>query len=308
MRRKVAIGIGVVAFIVLCALVAANLQEILGEPKSNYQTYYGPGYGRSGLSSFFAQTLESIEAFWTAIASLVGIIASVLLYLQIVSGNEAVEQTKRSSQYYIDGERGFLSLHSPYVTKDKDDTELFNFQIENIGRGPVSIFGEKVWAWYYYPLTKIDPVMGLGQFEKLFILLKAGGSIATDILKGAAFTRTPVSIQKYYDGCTEDVLFQGFIHYKTALGTKHTYAFTGYYDRERGTLTYYNGKDEPELYNYDIPYVEPTGKVKITRTSKKKFLWWTWWGSEVAEIDTKDRETKPRWKRTRSHPAFRKRK
>ncbi|MBL7952078.1 MAG: hypothetical protein JNM62_10190 [Flavobacteriales bacterium] len=96
--KRVAILFACIAFLLLVGLVSVNLIEITTEGYQHYYSYQDADHKTFNPASFYRLTIESAEAFWTAIASLIGIIGSAMLYLQILSSNAAVEETKKGVQ------------------------------------------------------------------------------------------------------------------------------------------------------------------------------------------------------------------
>lgn len=117
------------------------------------------------LCSFFRDTLKEADTFWTAVASLVGLIALWGIYEQIVgtqhanevanrsakAAEDATNETKRSIDQFIRAERGMLHIQSLRVIEREDDGRELHFVMENVGRSPLEIVREWIVDSYLPP-------------------------------------------------------------------------------------------------------------------------------------------------------------
>lgn len=135
--------LGFVFLVVLFLLIAADvIGDLYGiyhkhaEPNCyHYSHYLKPPY----LVRTFYRTITSIEALWTAIASLVGLLALWGIYEQIIATHAATKETRRSVDAYISREIGYLTIHS--ILRGGSRKEMVKYSVVNNGPSVIHIIG-----------------------------------------------------------------------------------------------------------------------------------------------------------------------
>lgn len=265
--RGIALAFAAIAFVLLTGLVVANILEISTEEYQHFHGYTDSEHPTFNPASFYRLTLESAEAFWTAIASLIGIIGSAMLYLQVLSSNQAVEETHRGVQAQINAQRGKLIFRRCWSRRVEGVHHLFR-EFENIGAGPLviksarsthrffSIEGLEVWNYSSrFPIPTVT--FPKGSEPSITLVMRAGETV-TGRLRGSPDER--LTILERTRKLTEEEGSE-LDSQKTAIFMEYSIIYeTLFGEYERRFAWWIGGKyfsmvDEPD-YNSDLPVNE----------------------------------------------------
>lgn len=175
--RWILYGFACFAFVVLLCLIALNIYSIINEATPDHYCYCCRDQNNFVPPVLFRETIGNSEAFWTAIASLVGVIAIAFLFDQIVTSNAAVIQTQRSVDAQIESDRGRLWVQH-MSTKMVGDKRYTHYVVENIGKTAVELM--------YYGHTQeciernaIKTIKPVGWHRLLYTMIGSGVRIGT---------------------------------------------------------------------------------------------------------------------------------
>lgn len=162
-------------------LSAVELVYVL-YPEAEYKTtYYAADY-KSYNSLPLGETASSPETFWTAVASLVGVIALTALYRQMKLTEEATAETKRSVDTMVEFERGRIHLEdiklNRFISGEKTGL-ILTYSYKNPGPGHVQMLE----AGCNFKLVGFEESFDSNSIEmkvgKSIIPLPAGESLST---------------------------------------------------------------------------------------------------------------------------------
>lgn len=212
--------IAAIAFLVLLFLIGANLAVLVDQHCCEYEPFENKAPGGNLPWALFRETVADVDAFWTAIASLVGIIAIAFLYDQIVTSNAANAAMLRAYEFSRQSERGRLNLVHMSLNEAKNG--IF-YELKNTGRSTVVTENHGV---------KFTPIMAGKGGEKPV----DNPNIRPRIW--VSHTIEPLATHRYEealpksclgdDGKAEPFLFQFNVFYETA-GDKWLYWAAWYY-------------------------------------------------------------------------------
>lgn len=188
--------------------------------------HYSHYIGNPWPLNWFIRTVSSIEAFWTALASSVGVMALWGIYAQIVATREATSETRRSVDHFKDAGRGVAFIGS--ITAKNADMfgvpapAVINCNGSNGGSDPVFITDVMAGYRVFGSVGEIDagsidtPVILSG----VAIPVPAGGDFGSTAMSG---TRIPIHMDVRDEN--KDIWIRGMViaaryvmRYRTQFG------------------------------------------------------------------------------------------
>lgn len=199
--------------------------------------------------SLFRETVTDAGTLWTAIASLVGLIALWGIYEQIRSTQTATNETKRSVDAFVEAERGRLHIHSLREENNTPMSTILHFTLENIGRGLITLTGEQIVPSYLSPPETTVPVIESPfQFESIFQPIPAGGRIFTSNDELGIEVRRPVDMPVSPQEASHLVI-RMIYRYQTSFGEVRIAGFTFVGNRETRRIN----RLPTQSYSFDVP-------------------------------------------------------
>jgi len=270
-------AIGVISLSVLITLVVTNIQArryaIDHAHSSQECKHYSHNLPEPKLIYWFRGTLADANAYWTAIASLVALIALWGIYEQIRSTEGATNQTKKSLDAYVSTERAYIMLASiefedpaPAAGENK---RTIQWTFQNVGRGPgvvieVAHNAEPIEMGATVPLPESLAFHSRGT---AYQPLGDGDSMNTwNRAKGIDGAMPPCADPSFQDGssfkalvdCKKRLVFSGYVVYHSmAEGAYYRRYFTAIWNADRhkpgqGNFSVYRKPG----YNYEVRLTE----------------------------------------------------